>query len=90
MSLGQIICEAPNNRLDRFEGRLVYKDKQHPLSNEKMLLRGCRLRNTRWCYGVVVFAGKLDSSYLNDECSRQGNKIDDELRKDEVQANEFG
>jgi phospholipid-translocating ATPase len=23
-----------------------------------MLLRGCRLQNTRWCYGLVVFAGK--------------------------------
>ena len=22
-----------------------------------MLLRGCRMRNTRWCYGLVVFAG---------------------------------
>ncbi len=22
-----------------------------------MLLRGCRLRNTKWCYGLVVFAG---------------------------------
>lgn len=27
------------------------------LDNDKMLLRGCRLRNTNWCYGLVVFAG---------------------------------
>lgn len=30
-----------------------------------MLLRGCRLRNTRWCYGVVVFAGKDTKLMMN-------------------------
>jgi hypothetical protein len=64
-NLGKIICEAPNNKLDRFEGRLVYKDKQYPLDNNKLLLRGCRLRNTRWCYGVVVFAGKETKLMMN-------------------------
>ncbi len=23
-----------------------------------MLLRGCRLRNTKWCFGIVIFAGR--------------------------------
>lgn len=23
-----------------------------------MLLRGCVLRNTQWCFGVVIFAGR--------------------------------
>ncbi|KAI6187437.1 Phospholipid-transporting ATPase [Aphelenchoides besseyi] len=62
---GEIICEAPNNRLDRFEGRLVYQGRQIPLDNNKMLLRGCRLRNTRWCYGLVVFAGKDTKLMMN-------------------------
>ncbi|CAB0014761.1 unnamed protein product [Nesidiocoris tenuis] len=30
----------------------------YSLDNEKVVLRGCILRNTEWCYGVVVFAGK--------------------------------
>ncbi|KAG8197767.1 hypothetical protein JTE90_006808 [Oedothorax gibbosus] len=55
---GEIVCEAPNNNLSRFEGTLHWKGKSHPLDNDKMLLRGCVLRNTRWCYGVVVFAGR--------------------------------
>ena len=29
-----------------------------PLDNDKVVLRGCILRNTQWCYGVVIFAGK--------------------------------
>ncbi|KAL3097861.1 hypothetical protein niasHS_000596 [Heterodera schachtii] len=55
---GEIICEPPNNRLDHFEGRLEWRGSAIPLDNRNMLLRGCRLRNTRWCYGMVVFAGK--------------------------------
>ena len=55
---GEIICEAPNNHLNKFEGRLTWNGKQHSLDNDKILLRGCVLRNTQWCYGVVVFAGR--------------------------------
>lgn len=53
-----IECEAPNELLNEFEGTLRWKNGDTiSLSNDNMLLRGCRLRNTRWCYGLVVFAG---------------------------------
>ncbi|XP_064475067.1 probable phospholipid-transporting ATPase IM isoform X2 [Ornithodoros turicata] len=55
---GEIICEAPNNNLNRYEGTLYWKGQTYPLDNDKLLLRGCVLRNTHWCYGVVVFAGR--------------------------------
>lgn len=55
---GEIICETPNNLLNKFEGTLTWKNKQFPLDNDKIILRGCVLRNTQWCYGVVIFAGK--------------------------------
>lgn len=55
---GEIICETPNNLLNKFEGVLVWKNKTYALDNDKIILRGCVLRNTQWCYGVVVFAGK--------------------------------
>lgn len=55
---GEIICEAPNNNLTRFEGTLKWRNAKFSLDNEKMLLRGCRLRNTKWCYGLVIFAGR--------------------------------
>ncbi|XP_065308514.1 phospholipid-transporting ATPase ID isoform X1 [Dermacentor albipictus] len=55
---GEIICEAPNNNLSRFEGTLFWQGQTYPLDNDKLLLRGCVLRNTHWCYGVVVFAGR--------------------------------
>ena len=54
----EITCEPPNNRLNKFEGVLKWKGKNYALDNDKLLLRGCVLRNTRWCYGLVIFAGK--------------------------------
>uniref|UniRef100_A0A8D0A995 Phospholipid-transporting ATPase n=1 Tax=Sander lucioperca TaxID=283035 RepID=A0A8D0A995_SANLU len=36
---------------------LTYAGQKYPLDNEKILLRGCTLRNTEWCFGLVLFAG---------------------------------
>lgn len=55
---GEIICEQPNNLLNKFDGTLYWKNHRYSLDNDKILLRGCVLRNTQWCYGVVIFAGK--------------------------------
>ncbi|KAG6444921.1 hypothetical protein O3G_MSEX003645, partial [Manduca sexta] len=55
---GEIVCETPNNLLNKFEGTLSWRNQHFSLDNDKILLRGCVLRNTSWCYGVVVFAGK--------------------------------
>ncbi|XP_053556992.1 phospholipid-transporting ATPase ID [Bombina bombina] len=54
---GEILCEAPNNKLDTFTGTLTYKEQKYSLDNGKILLRGCTLRNTDWCFGMVIFAG---------------------------------
>uniref|UniRef100_A0A3B4A170 Phospholipid-transporting ATPase n=1 Tax=Periophthalmus magnuspinnatus TaxID=409849 RepID=A0A3B4A170_9GOBI len=54
---GEVVCEPPNNKLDRFCGTLYWKDRKYSLTNQNMLLRGCVLRNTEFCYGLVIFAG---------------------------------
>ncbi|TNN40075.1 putative phospholipid-transporting ATPase IM [Liparis tanakae] len=54
---GEVRCEPPNNRLDRFTGTLSCGGQKHPLDNGKVLLRGCTLRNTQWCFGLVLFGG---------------------------------
>merc|ERR1740128_466695 len=55
---GEIVCEPPNNHLNKFDGQLSWNSRHYSLDNDKILLRGCVLRNTQWCYGVVVFAGR--------------------------------
>ncbi|XP_076983961.1 putative phospholipid-transporting ATPase IM isoform X2 [Tamandua tetradactyla] len=54
---GIVDCEAPNNKLDKFTGVLSWIDSKYSLNNEKIILRGCVLRNTSWCFGMVIFAG---------------------------------
>lgn len=54
---GEVRCDAPNNKLGRFTGVLSYKGKNHLLDLDKLLLRGCVIRNTDWCYGLVIYTG---------------------------------
>ncbi|XP_077792582.1 phospholipid-transporting ATPase IC isoform X1 [Podarcis muralis] len=54
---GLIECEEPNNRLDKFTGTLKWKGKSYALDADKILLRGCKIRNTDVCHGLVIFAG---------------------------------
>lgn len=62
---GEITCEPPNNNLNKFNGYLNFNNKKFPVSNDNMLLRGCVLRNTSWCYGMVVYAGKDSKLMMN-------------------------
>uniref|UniRef100_A0A8C3RSQ7 Phospholipid-transporting ATPase n=1 Tax=Chelydra serpentina TaxID=8475 RepID=A0A8C3RSQ7_CHESE len=52
---GFIECEEPNNRLDKFTGTLFWRSRTYPLDADKILLRGCKIRNTDFCHGVVIF-----------------------------------
>ncbi|KAM3874327.1 putative phospholipid-transporting ATPase IM [Diretmus argenteus] len=54
---GEVRSEPPNNRLDKFKGTLTLQGQTYALDNDKVLLRGCTLRNTEWCFGLVIFGG---------------------------------
>ncbi|XP_012576716.1 PREDICTED: phospholipid-transporting ATPase FetA-like [Condylura cristata] len=54
---GKVKCETPNNKLDKFTGVLSYKGSNYSLDHDKLLLRGCVIRNTDWCCGMVIFTG---------------------------------
>lgn len=59
LSKGFIECEEPNNRLDKFTGTLFWRNTSFPLDADKILLRGCVIRNTDFCHGLVIFAGNF-------------------------------
>ncbi|XP_066195241.1 phospholipid-transporting ATPase IC [Sylvia atricapilla] len=54
---GLVECEEPNNRLDKFTGTLSWRNSHYSLDADKILLRGCKIRNTDFCHGMVIFAG---------------------------------
>uniref|UniRef100_G3SZL2 Phospholipid-transporting ATPase n=1 Tax=Loxodonta africana TaxID=9785 RepID=G3SZL2_LOXAF len=61
---GIVVCEAPNNKLDKFTGVLSWKASKHSLNNKEIILRGCVLRNTSWCFGMVIFAAGPDTKLM--------------------------
>ena len=61
-------CEAPNNVLSKFEGTMKLDNEENDefsLDNNRVLLRGCVLRNTKWCFGLVLFAGPDTKLMMN-------------------------
>lgn len=54
---GLIECEEFNNRLDKFIGILFWRNVSFFLDVDKILLRGCVIRNIDFCYGLVIFVG---------------------------------
>ncbi|KAM7319655.1 hypothetical protein ACRRTK_021338 [Alexandromys fortis] len=54
---GEVRCEPPNNKLDKFSGILTYLGYTYFLDHDRLLLRGCIIRNTDWCYGLVIYTG---------------------------------
>uniref|UniRef100_A0A7M4EP88 Phospholipid-transporting ATPase n=1 Tax=Crocodylus porosus TaxID=8502 RepID=A0A7M4EP88_CROPO len=60
---GKVTCEEPNSRMHSFIGMLEWKGEKYSLDSEKILLRGCRIRNTEICYGLVIYAG-FDSKIM--------------------------
>uniref|UniRef100_A0A8C5C3G8 Phospholipid-transporting ATPase n=1 Tax=Gadus morhua TaxID=8049 RepID=A0A8C5C3G8_GADMO len=54
-----IDCEEPNNRLDKFTGTMQWSRHSYPVDLDNILLRGCKIRNTDVCHGLVIFAGTL-------------------------------
>ncbi|KAA8496830.1 putative phospholipid-transporting ATPase VA [Porphyridium purpureum] len=60
---GTLECEAPNDRIYQFSGTLEVSvgDESQTLrlaaTTDSLLVRGSSLRNTEFCYGLVVYAG---------------------------------
>ncbi|NWY06457.1 AT8B3 ATPase, partial [Nothoprocta ornata] len=60
---GKVTCEEPNSRMHSFTGTLEWKGETYSLDCERLLLRGCKIRNTDVCYGLVIYAG-FDSKIM--------------------------
>ena len=77
----EIVCEAPNNRLAKFEGLLKWNNKTYSLDNDKMLLRGKNTLfflesvQTLYCVCVklykVVFVVDCNRNIKNNNISSQ-------------------
>ncbi|NXI73727.1 AT8B3 ATPase, partial [Anseranas semipalmata] len=74
---GRVTCEEPNSRMHSFTGTLEWRGETYSLDSERILLRGCKLRNTDICYGLVIYAG-FDSKIMRNcgKIKRKKTKLD--------------
>lgn len=60
-----IICDEPSKRVEEFTGSLKIDDDVHPLTANQILLRGAKLKNTAWVFGLVLYTGHETKLMLN-------------------------
>lgn len=53
----EVECEGPNKDVGSFAGTFIIGSIKYALKNNELLLRGARLKNTRWIYGAVIYTG---------------------------------
>ena len=63
-------CVAPSGDLYSFDGALKMSDgRSCAVSEQTLLLRSSRLRNTKWAVGIVVYTGQESKVMLNSRSS---------------------
>ena len=68
---GQVVCEAPNDQLYKFEGTVTTPSGDtFSLDHNSLMLRGTSLKNTEWVYGIVVYTGHDSKIMKNSSKSR--------------------
>lgn len=58
-------CEAPNASILKFRGTLTALNEEISVDEKSLLLRGCRLKNTAWAVGLVVYTGRESKIVMN-------------------------
>ena len=53
-----VTCDAPNPTLVKWQGVLDYQGLDYALDVSNIVFRGCKLMNTPWAYGIVLYCGK--------------------------------
>ncbi|EHB07732.1 Putative phospholipid-transporting ATPase VB [Heterocephalus glaber] len=79
-----IVCEKPNNHLNKFKGYLEHPDQTRTgFGSESLLLRGCTIRNTEVAVGIVVYTGHETKAMLNNSGPRyKRSKIERRMNMD--------
>ena len=64
---GKVYLDSPNPNLDVWEGRLSssFIGRPRPCSSKNLLLRGCTLKNTPYCYGICLYVGNQTKIMMN-------------------------
>ena len=67
---GKLDCDAPNENLMNWEGIITYNEIIFT-SLKNFVLKGCVLKNTMYCIGIVVYSGKSTKIMKNSKAPKQ-------------------
>jgi phospholipid-transporting ATPase len=63
---GMIVCDAPNNSLHKWQGKIVVPNfPEQSIDMDNLLLRGCTVRNVDWVIAVTIYTGIHTKLFLN-------------------------
>ena len=64
---GNVMCEAPNDHLYKYEGTITITTTgdTYSIDQSNLLLRGTSLKNTEWILALVVFTGHDSKIMMN-------------------------
>ena len=64
---GEISCDEPNASLEIWDGNIISKQisRTTNCNIKNLLLRGCTLKNTEYCYGIVLYVGLETKIFKN-------------------------
>ena len=58
---GKIQCIQPTAQIEAFEGELDFRMGEtkifERINKKNMMLRGCKLKNTEWAIGMIIYTG---------------------------------
>ncbi|NXM97491.1 AT8B3 ATPase, partial [Sylvia borin] len=72
-------CRTPFSKALGMKGVVFVPSPVHSPASERILLRGCRVRNTALCHGLVLYAGEWFDSKIMRNCGkikRKKTKLD--------------
>ena len=66
---GSITCDSPNEFMDKWDGNItaIINSREQTLNStvKGLMLRGCILKNTEYCYGIVINTGPETKIMMN-------------------------
>lgn len=65
LNMVSIECDVPNKFLYEFKGNLKINDRIHTINPDQILLRGAKLKNSNWIFGVVLYTGHETKLMMN-------------------------
>ena len=69
MNGGSIVCDVPNENMEKWDGNTTVSirgiGQTFNSTMKGMMLRGCTLKNTNYCLGVVINTGPHTKIMMN-------------------------